>query len=325
MANRAGLPAGRRPRGLGDPARAVRRARPAGCPSTRSRSCARRSTPRIRILPRSTRSRRPTPARSGTLADARRRRPDKAPFGVAGRRLLPDQPDRARLRGHGRMLGARRGPARPERGGVDRTHGRILDRLSLAADRHRGAERCCCWSCCWSSIAYILSPTARSGRRCSCGAAPTWSGPWGLLQSFADLLKFVLKEPVIPAGANKGVFLLAPLVTCTAGARRLGGDPGRRRLGDRRHQCRHPLHLRDLVARRLRRHHGRLGVELEVSVPGRAALGGADGVLRGLDRLRHHHRAAVRRLAEPVGDRRGAGRHVSACSAGTGCRCSRCS
>src|SRR6202165_4080366 len=39
--------------------------------------------------------------------------------------------------------------------------------------------------------------------------------PWGLLQSFADLLKFVLKEPVIPAGANKGVFLIAPLVTFT--------------------------------------------------------------------------------------------------------------
>jgi NADH-quinone oxidoreductase subunit H len=38
-------------------------------------------------------------------------------------------------------------------------------------------------------------------------------GPFGLLQSFADLLKFVLKEPIIPAGADKGVFLLAPLVT----------------------------------------------------------------------------------------------------------------
>jgi NADH-quinone oxidoreductase subunit H len=38
-------------------------------------------------------------------------------------------------------------------------------------------------------------------------------GPWGLLQSFADLLKFVFKEPIIPAGANKGIFLLAPLVT----------------------------------------------------------------------------------------------------------------
>jgi len=37
-------------------------------------------------------------------------------------------------------------------------------------------------------------------------------GPFGLLQSFADLLKFVLKEPLIPAGADKGVFLLAPLV-----------------------------------------------------------------------------------------------------------------
>jgi NADH-quinone oxidoreductase subunit H len=43
---------------------------------------------------------------------------------------------------------------------------------------------------------------------------PNVVGPWGLFQSFADLLKFVLKEPVIPAGANKGVFLLAPLVSC---------------------------------------------------------------------------------------------------------------
>src|SRR5260370_15960934 len=43
---------------------------------------------------------------------------------------------------------------------------------------------------------------------------PNVVGPWGLLQSFADFLKFVLKEPIIPSGANKGVFLLAPLVTC---------------------------------------------------------------------------------------------------------------
>jgi NADH-quinone oxidoreductase subunit H len=46
---------------------------------------------------------------------------------------------------------------------------------------------------------------------------PNVVGPWGLLQSFADLLKFVLKEPVIPSGTNKGLFLLAPLVTCTLG------------------------------------------------------------------------------------------------------------
>jgi NADH-quinone oxidoreductase subunit H len=42
---------------------------------------------------------------------------------------------------------------------------------------------------------------------------PNVVGPFGLLQSFADLIKFAIKEPIIPAGANKGIFLLAPLVT----------------------------------------------------------------------------------------------------------------
>ena len=41
---------------------------------------------------------------------------------------------------------------------------------------------------------------------------PNVVGPWGVLQPFSDLLKFVFKEPVIPAGANKGVFILAPWV-----------------------------------------------------------------------------------------------------------------
>ena len=42
---------------------------------------------------------------------------------------------------------------------------------------------------------------------------PNVVGPWGMLQSFADLLKFVFKEVIIPDGANKGVFVIAPIVT----------------------------------------------------------------------------------------------------------------
>src|SRR5512144_726067 len=63
--------------------------------------------------------------------------------------------------------------------------------------------------------AYVLYAGRKIWAAVQIRRGPNVVGPWGLLQSFADLLKFVLKEPIIPAGANKGVFLLAPLVTCT--------------------------------------------------------------------------------------------------------------
>ena len=63
-------------------------------------------------------------------------------------------------------------------------------------------------------VAYILLADRKIWAAVQIRRGPNVVGPWGLLQSFADLLKFVFKEPVIPAGANKGVFLLAPLVTC---------------------------------------------------------------------------------------------------------------
>ena len=65
------------------------------------------------------------------------------------------------------------------------------------------------------AIAYVLLADRKIWAAVQIRRGPNVVGPWGLLQSFADLLKFVLKEPVIPAGSNKGVFLLAPLVTCT--------------------------------------------------------------------------------------------------------------
>ena len=64
-------------------------------------------------------------------------------------------------------------------------------------------------------IAYVLLADRKIWAAVQLRRGPNVVGPWGLFQSFADLLKFVLKEPVIPAGANKGVFLLAPLVACT--------------------------------------------------------------------------------------------------------------
>jgi NADH-quinone oxidoreductase subunit H len=61
--------------------------------------------------------------------------------------------------------------------------------------------------------AYVLYADRKIWAAVQIRRGPNVVGPWGLLQSFADLLKFVVKEPVIPDGANKGVFLLAPLVT----------------------------------------------------------------------------------------------------------------
>jgi NADH-quinone oxidoreductase subunit H len=61
--------------------------------------------------------------------------------------------------------------------------------------------------------AYILLADRKIWAAVQVRRGPNVVGAFGLLQSFADLLKFVFKEPVIPAGADKAVFLFAPLVT----------------------------------------------------------------------------------------------------------------
>ena len=128
---------------------------------------------------------------------------------------------------------------------------------------------------------------------------PNVVGPFGLLQSFADLIKFVLKEIIIPAGANKTVFLLAPIITLTlalVGWAVIPVAPGwvvaNLNVG--------VLYLFAISS---------LGV-YGIIMGGWASnskypfLGGLRSAaqmvsLRSLDRLRDRHRAAAGRLAEP--------------------------
>ncbi len=62
-------------------------------------------------------------------------------------------------------------------------------------------------------IAFLLLADRKIWAAVMLRRGPNVVGAYGLLQSFADFIKFVLKEPVIPAGADKVVFLLAPLAT----------------------------------------------------------------------------------------------------------------
>ena len=61
--------------------------------------------------------------------------------------------------------------------------------------------------------AYILYADRKIFAAVQMRRGPNVVGPWGLLQSFADLLKFVIKEPIIPASASKAVFVIAPIVS----------------------------------------------------------------------------------------------------------------
>jgi NADH-quinone oxidoreductase subunit H len=61
-------------------------------------------------------------------------------------------------------------------------------------------------------IAYLLLADRRIWAAVQLRKGPNVVGPFGLLQSFADFLKFILKEPVIPAAADRPLFLLAPVV-----------------------------------------------------------------------------------------------------------------
>ena len=63
------------------------------------------------------------------------------------------------------------------------------------------------------AVAFLLLADRKIWAGIQMRKGPNVVGPFGLLQSFADMIKFVLKELVVPAGADKAVFLLAPIIT----------------------------------------------------------------------------------------------------------------
>ena len=62
-------------------------------------------------------------------------------------------------------------------------------------------------------VAYLVWAERKVMAAAQLRLGPNVVGPFGLLQSFADLIKMVLKETIVPTGANKVVFLIAPMVT----------------------------------------------------------------------------------------------------------------
>ena len=63
------------------------------------------------------------------------------------------------------------------------------------------------------SLAFLLWGDRKVWAGVQMRKGPNVVGPFGLFQSFADFFKFVFKEVIIPAGADKAVFLLAPVLT----------------------------------------------------------------------------------------------------------------
>jgi len=63
------------------------------------------------------------------------------------------------------------------------------------------------------SLAFLMYADRKIWAAVMMRKGPNVVGAFGLLQSFADFLKYIVKEIVVPAGADKFVFFLAPMIT----------------------------------------------------------------------------------------------------------------
>src|SRR5438477_2768919 len=140
----------------------------------------------------------------------------RGPDPLSDRRLLPHQPHLPQQPDDAALLG-RAGPRRLVQGSGGVT----------ALFQHWGASYE--WSWFFSmvigilviafplmlAVAMIIYAERKIWAAIALRRGPNVVGPWGLLQSFADGLKVFLKETIIPTSANKGLFLIAPIVTFT--------------------------------------------------------------------------------------------------------------
>ena len=108
---------------------------------------------------------------------------------------------------------------------------------------------------------------------------PNVVGPFGLLQPFADGLKLFLKETIIPTKANRIMFLLAPMITFALALLGWAVIPFSEHFVIADLNVGVLYLLRDLLARRLRYHHLRLGLELEICLSRRHPLQRANGLV----------------------------------------------
>ena len=112
---------------------------------------------------------------------------------------------------------------------------------------------------------------------------PNVVGPFGLLQSAADLLKLLFKEIIIPEKANKMIFILGPIVTCFVALSSWAVIPFAENWVVARYQCWNLIYFCCFISWSLWNNDGRLGLKFKISFYGGNEICSTNGFLRSID------------------------------------------